>query len=82
MSGTSSLISLFRIATPFIKEQTAASAWLLCHDVALPVFNKITRASNLLGERLEGTASERIMAIIGHFTTVKGITYSLRYKNP
>ena len=63
---------LFRIATPFIKEQTAASSWLLCRDITLPLFNKITKASNLLGEQLEGSASERIMAIIGHFTTLKG----------
>ena len=67
------LITKFlRIATPFVKEQTAASTWLLCRDVTLPVFNKITKVSNLLGEQLEGTASERIMAIIGHFTTLKG----------
>ena len=79
------ITSFFRIATPFIKEQTAASAWLLCRDVTLPIFNKITKASNLLGEQLEGTASERIMAIIGHFTTLKGknfLTYTSKTSCP
>ena len=63
---------VLRIASPFVKEQTTASAWLLCRDVSLPVFNKLSQVSTLLGEQVENTASERVMAIIGDFRTLKG----------
>ena len=66
------LTSSLRIATPFIKEQTAASAWLLSRDTSLYVFNKLPQVGELLGDKVDDTANERIMAIVGGFTTIKG----------
>ena len=65
-------IYIFRIAVPFVKEQTSASAWLIRRDISLPLFNKLSQVSTLLGEQVEDTASERVMAIIGDFRTLKG----------
>ena len=66
------LIYYLRIATPFVKEQTSASAWLLSRDTSVTVFNKLPQVGELLGDRVEDTANERIMAIVGGFTTIKG----------
>ena len=75
--------NLFRIATPFVKEQTAASAWLLSRDTSVTVFNKLPQVGELLGDRVEDTANERIMAIVGGFTTIKGeLSYLLGYIPP
>ena len=63
----------FRIATPFVKEQTSASNWLISHDVTVSVFNKLPKVSEQLGDLVDDTATERIMAIVGGFTTLKGM---------
>ena len=63
---------ILRIAVPYIKEQTASAAWILRRDISLSVFNKLSQVSTLLGEQVEDTASERVMAIIGDFRTLKG----------
>ena len=36
------------------------------------MFNKLPQVGELLGDRVEDTANERIMAIVGGFTTIKG----------